>query len=299
MTGTGGKTSVTGTGGTAVGGGGGGGSLCGAVQLSATKTIAVGATLTVCAGATITFTGSASIAVGGTLVINGTESSPVRFTGTQASDGSWPGVVVQSGGTLTGTYFEIHGAALGVDAQDGSNFQIDHVLIDTTSQALNLASSGSLSHGVFHGLGDGQISPAINVENASPHIIDTLVNLGAYGAEDLIVVNGASAAPVFDHVEVSDSHCAFHVNDGSGLTISNSYLHHNAYGIMPGGSTGTVISHTNFEDNLINVGSCDTTATGQLIADYFQRQPADDSCLQLRLTNVVTAAYTTDIGPRP
>jgi hypothetical protein len=289
---------MTGSGGTAVGGGSGE-SLCGAVQLSATKTIAVGATLTVCSGATVTLTGAASIAVAGTLVINGTEASPVRFKGIQTSDGSWPGVVVQSGGTLTGAFFEIHGAALGIDAQDGSSFQIAHVLIDTTSQALNLASSGSLSHGVLHGLGDGQISPAILVDSASPHIVDTLVNQGAYGAEDLIVVNGSSAAPVFDHVEVSDSHCAFHVNDGSGLTISNSYLHHNAYGIMPTGSTGTVILHTNFEDNLINVGSCDTTATGQLTADYFQRQPIDESCLQFQLTNVVTAAYTTDIGPRP
>lgn len=280
-------------------GGGAGESLCGAVQLSATKTVAAGSTLTVCAGATVTLTSSASIVVAGTLAIEGTASSPVKLSGTQATEGSWPGLVVRSGGALIGSFFEVHGAALGIDAQAGSTFHIDHLLIDTTSQALNLASSGTVSHGVLHGLGDGQNSPAILVDSASPRVADTLVNQGAYDGVDLIVVEGSASAPVFDHVEVSDAHCAFHVDEGSGLTISNAYLHHSAYGIMPSGSTGTVIAHTNFEDNSVNVGSCDTIATGELSGDFFQGPATDDSCQQFLITNAATAAYTTDVGPRP
>jgi hypothetical protein len=164
---------------------------------------------------------------------------------------------------------------------------------------LSLASSGTLSHGVLHGLGDSQPGAALAISSASPHITDTLVDQGAYGAVDIITVDGATSGPVFDHVEVSDSHCAFHANQGSGLTISNSYVHHNAYGIMAIGATGTMISHSNFQDNSINVGSCVTTASGQLADDYFQGQPVDVSCGQFRLQNAVTAPYTTDVGPRP
>jgi hypothetical protein len=276
-----------------------GDSLCGAVQLTETRTIAAGSTVTVCAGTTVTMAASASISVAGTLLIQGTAADPVKFMGTQASAGFWPGVVLKSGGSLTGTYLEIHAAQVGISAEAGSSYQIDQLLIDTASEGLSLSSSGTISHGTLHGLGDNQAGPAIEVNSASPQISDTVVNQGAYGAVDIIIVSGAKSAPVFDHVEVADSHCAFHANEATGLVISNSFIHHNAYGIMAIDTNGTIISHSNFEDNSVNVGSCDATATGQLSEDYFQGMPTDSSCGKLRSTNGVLTPYKTDVGPRP
>jgi hypothetical protein len=173
-------------------------------------------------------------------------------------------------------------------------------LIDNSSQNLLLAASGTISHGVLHGLAENQPGTMISVTNASPRITDTLVDRGHYGVVDSIVVNGITSAPYFDHVEVSDTHCAFHINDSTGATISNSYVHHNAYGLMVGASTRAQILHNNFLDNTVNIGSCAGVATSGSVNDnYFAGTVFDSSCISLVSSGNAPAPYTTDVGPRP
>lgn len=299
--GSGGSTTIS-TGGAPVTGGGGatgGESLCGAVSLIANRTIAAGETVTVCAGTTITAASNVSLVVAGTLIVNGTASQPVRLQGTQAAARSWNGVVLMAGGTLNATYLEIHGAVLGIDARTGSAYAIDHLLIDNTTQNLNLDANGTIGHGTLHGMMANQAAPAITIDSASPHITDTVVDQGLYGGVDLVIINGATSAPVFDHIEIADSHCAIHMNVSAGLTLTNSYIHHNTYAFMMYSSTGNVFTHNNFTDNTINLGTCVPTTTAQVTGNFFQgAPPADTSCTSLEITGNAAAAYT-DVGPRP
>ena len=124
---------------------------------------------------------------------------------------------------------------------------------------------------------------------------------GLFQGVDMIVVGGAASAPLFDHVEVADSHCAFHFDTSTGATISNSFVHHNAYGFMVIGSTAGQVLHNNFEDNDINIGSCGLAASLVVAANYFVGEPfGDGSCTTLSVTGVTPPGpYTTGVGPTP
>jgi hypothetical protein len=185
-------------------------------------------------------------------------------------------------------------------ARPGSTFAIDHIVIDTSTMMLVLSSNGTIAHGTMHGLGDSQSSTPVFISSASPHITDTVLTQALYNGVDFVVVGGGTSAPVFDHVEVADSHCAFHFNDGSGAVISNSYVHHNAYGLMVIGSVNGQVSHNNFQDNSVNIGSCAGGST-LVVDNYFAGDPfGDGSCPNLGVTGVTPPApYTTGVGPRP
>jgi hypothetical protein len=272
--------------------------LCGAVQLAMPLTIAAGKTAVICAGATITASAGAGIQVQGTLLVQGTRQAPVKFVGAVHAPDSWVGIVLAGTGTLRATFAEIHHATFGLDARPGSTFEIDHILMDTSTQLLLLETSGTLSHGVLHGLSSEQgISPVIVVD-ASPRLVDTVIDQGLYNGVDMVVVNGAGAAPVFDHMEVADSHCAFHFNEGTGVTISNSVVRHNAYGVMVSASTNGKYLHNNFEDNQIHIGSCVPGLSAQITENYFAGSPLDGSCQYLTVTNAAVTRYLMDVGPR-
>jgi hypothetical protein len=136
------------------------------------------------------------------------------------------------------------------------------------------------------------------ITNASPQISDTVIDKGLFNGIDIIVVDGDNAGPVFDHVEVADSHCGFHVNSGSGMTIRNSYIHHNAYAMMVEGLVDGVFTHNNFMDNAVNLGACfgETVDAEQ---NYFQGAPQDGSCTNITFGASVSTPYTSDVGPRP
>jgi hypothetical protein len=278
----------------------GGEQLCGNVALDATRTVAAGTTLTICAGSTLTAASGVSLKVAGTLLVQGTAQSPVKLTGTTGSPGDWTGLVIQAGGQLTATYLEIHAATTGMAALAGAMFNIDHLLIDTSEGMLVLSSSGTIDHGTMRGLGDNQSSTPIYVSNASPRLSNTSVTEGLFLGVDMIVVGGVSSAPVFDHLEVADSHCAFHFDAGTGATISNSFVHHNAYGFMVIGSQDGHVVHNNFEDNQINIGSCASGST-EVTENYFAGAPfGDGSCGGLAVTGVTPPGpYTTGVGPTP
>jgi hypothetical protein len=291
--GTGGPSVGTGGASVATGGASADQTLCGAISVNATMTIAAGKTVAICAGSTLTLASSVSIDVQGTLLVQGTATSPVKFVGIGQTPGSWGGFILNAGGNLMATFTEVHGAGYAIDARAGSTFQIDHILMDNSQQLLQLATTGTLSHGILHGAG------AVFVSGGSPKLVDTVVSQGEYNGVDMIIVSGASAAPVFDHLEVADSHCAFHFNQGAGATISNSFIHHNAYGLMVGGSLNNQIVHNNFEDEAINIGSCAGTASAQVTGNYFVGSPFDGSCQSLTASGTVTAPHTVDVGPRP
>jgi hypothetical protein len=220
--------------------------------------------------------------------------------GTQHTPGYWTGIILGGTGKLAGSYAEIHDATNGVDARMGSTYDIDHIFIDNSSQELLLAASGTISHGVLHGLGPNQQGAMVSVNNASPRIIDTLVDRGSYQIVDSIIVSGATSSPYFDHMEVADTHCAFHFAGSTEATISHSYLHHNAYGMMVGSSPKVQILNNNFLDNSVNIGSCAPVVTGDVNDNYFAGMPFDSTCVGLlALNRVAPAPYASDVGPRP
>jgi hypothetical protein len=288
-----------GAGGSSSGAGGAGETLCGNVSLSETRTVAVGETLTICAGSTVTAASDVSLTVEGTLQIQGTAQKPVKLIGATDAPGAWTGLVLDAGGQVTATYLEIHGADTAVAARPGSMYSLDHLVIDTSSMMLVLSSNGTIGHGTLRGLGDSQFGTPVLITNASPQITNTSVTQALFGGIDMIVVDGSASAPLFDHLEVADSHCAFHFNQSNGATISNSFVHHNAYGLMVVSSLAGHIDHNNFEDNGTNIGSCAPSASEEVSGNYFAGVPfGDGSCQMLTVTGTTPAGpYTTGVGP--
>jgi hypothetical protein len=297
---------TTGAGGATSGGTGGatsgGDTLCGNVTLSTTRTVAAGQTLTICAGSVVTSADGVSLAVDGTLQIQGTAASPVKLIGATDAAGAWTGLVLDAGGQVTATYVEIHGADTAIAARPGSMYSFDHVVIDTSSQELVLSSSGTIAHGTLRGLGDSQYGSPVLINNASPQITNTSITQALFGGVDMVVVGGASSAPLFDHVEVADSHCAFHINQSTGATITNSFIHHNAYGFMVIDSQSGHFNHNNWEDNEVNLGTCESGIADEVADNYFQGVAfGDGTCAaSLAVTGTTPAApYATGIGPQP
>jgi hypothetical protein len=283
------------------GGAAGGDTLCGSVTLAAPRTIAAGETATICAGSTLTAASSdVSLTVEGTLLIQGTAQSPVKLVGATDADGAWTGLVVEAGGQVTATYVEIHDADIGIAARPGSMYSFDHVVVDTSTTMIVLSSNGTISHGTLRGLGNSQYNSPVLISSASPQITNTSITQALYQGVDMVVVGGSTSAPLFDHVEVADSHCAFHFNESNGATISNSFVHHNAYGLMVISSQSGHIDHNNFEDNSVDIGSCSNTASEEVADNYFAGDPfGDGSCPMLTVTGATpTAPYPSGIGPQ-
>jgi hypothetical protein len=271
---------------------------CGAMTLTTSVTVAAGQSLTLCAGSTLTVGSGARLNVAGRLLVQGTAALPVKLVGATSGAGAWTGVVLDAGGDLSATYLEIHDAETAIAARPRSSYAIDHLVIDNSSAMLVLSAGGTIAHGTLHGLGDNQQQTPVYVSSASPHISDTAVTQGVYLGIDMIVVGGAGSAPVFDHVEVADSHCAFHFESSNGAVISNSWLHHNAYAFMLGASVAGQVVHNNFQDNLVNLGSCGGAAL-EVADNYFEGAPLDDSCADLAVTGITPPGpYDSGVGPR-
>jgi hypothetical protein len=260
--------------------------------------VPAGKTLTICAGSSVTAAGATvGLTVQGKLVVQGEAGKPVKFAGAQGGSTDWTGIAVAAGGEVSATQLEIRNARTALEAKVGAAFTIDHLVIESCDAMLVLASGGSIAHGTLHGLGQNQESTPVAVTDASPRITDTVVTQGAFNGVDMIVVDGDSSAPVFDHLEVADSHCAFHFNGGNGATITNSFIHHNAYGFMVVGSTSGHVVHNNFQDNAVNIGTCAGGST-EVKDNYFGGPPFDRSCIRLMVTGAAPSTpYATGVGP--
>jgi hypothetical protein len=266
--------------------------LTGDWVLADNTTIAAGVTLTVDAGATLHGAASKTLTVQGTLAINGTSAAPVTFQSqAHAGPGGWGGIAIAAGGTANISWLTIHDASTALTTAGNSHFTIDHIVVDTSSATASIGSDGSITHGAFHG--NDASTPSFQVMNASPHITDTVFDHGSMGS-DYIIVNGTGSAPVFDHIEVTQSHCAFHNNQGM-ATITNSYIHGNAYALMLESSM-TSFQNSNLENNGIEIGDC-FGGTATLTGCYVQGTTFSGTTCGS--ANSPAAAPLTGVGPRP
>jgi len=275
------------------------------VAIMANKTILAGKVTTVCAGATITVSAGVNITVQGTLRVDGAAAMATKFQGAAHGPQGWTGLILASGGKLQMTYGEIHDAVTPIDAKAGSDFQVDHLLIDNSKNLLMLASGGTINYAVRHGMGAAQGKDPIVVTSASPHLLNTLIDKGNTNM-DFVTVNGTASAAVFDYVDITSCHCAFHFNDGNGITISNSNIHGNSYGLMVESSSNNHIVHNNFTTNTPNIGDCGADGSAEVKNNYFQG-PAfggNPTCNgKLTSATPATAAYPLTgagaVGPQP
>lgn len=274
--------------------------LTGDIDMPATTTIAPGVTLTLGAGATIHAGAGALLLVKGTLVANGTAGSEVAFQSkAHAGAGDWTGIEVASGGDAKLTHAAIHDASLAFQADAGSMFTIDYILIDTSSTIAELDADGTIGHGVLHGNGAKQQGDPIYVTSASPKFTDTLVDNSNAGT-DQINVSGKTSSPTFDHMEITNCHCAFHFNEGGHMSISNSYVHDTQYGLMVEHSLENEVDSNNFMANAVaNIGECMVDGSVTAKGNYFQsNKPFDGSC-SVQVHQNDAAMPLQNVGPRP
>lgn len=259
--------------------------------------INAGASLTLAAGTTVRVATGKRITVRGTLTANGTAASPVSIIAYVPTGGSdWEGLGVAGGGSLVLRGTTLRNATVAVQAAAGSSFDIDGALIEQSAAAAYLSSSGTIKYSVIHAQGAKQSGEPVVISDASPRISDTLID-NANGGTDMVAVNGVTSGPVFDHVAVQGSHCAFHLNGGIQVTVTGSLVKDNVYGMMVVGSKNTVVSGNNFTQNNINIGSCTTgsvTATG----NFFVGEIFDASCANQTVTGAQNSPLPA-VGPRP
>lgn len=271
--------------------------ISGAVSLTGDVTVAKTAKLTVAAGTVLSATGNYSLTVAGTLVVQGTAASGVQFT-TAAGTTGWGGVAVSGAGQATISYTQISGAQQAFAAAAGSSYAIDHLTIQQSYNGLSLAANGTVSKTVFTGVGQSQYGSPVRIQDSSPTFTDLKIEKGSSGT-DSIIVNGSSS-PQFDHVEVSNYHCAFHFNSGSNITINDSYVHDNYYAVMVDSASPFTFKNSNFMNNqTTNIGDC-SGATVMASGNYYGGGAAafDSSCAGQTNTSPVSSMIS-GAGYRP
>ncbi len=253
--------------------------LSGAVTLAGAVAVDPGATLTLEAGTTVTAGTGASLAVAGVLVVEGGSGTPVSFA--PAAGGSWQGLSVEAGGTLTASNLAISGFTAPFTAKAGAAWTIDGFQAQGTGGLLlDLRSSGHLTHAALHGAGAGQTTDSVAILDASPVLSYVLAD-GANRGNDFFRVDGDTSAPVFDHVDVSTAHCGFHFNGGTGIRVTSTVAHDLAYGIMVLQAQDLQVSGSDFTMDDVVVGICGggTVALSDVYADkvLFDASCADQS----------------------
>jgi parallel beta-helix repeat protein len=223
-------------------------------------------------------------------------AGPVKVAGVAAGSSAWAGLVLENGGSIVATWTEIRGANLAVSAKVGSKYSFDHLVVENSQAMFVLASTGTVSHATWTGLGPSQNVKPVLIHSASPKFTDSAFDNGEKGSPDIVNVDGATSAASFDHLEVTGTHCAFHFDFGSGCSITNSYIHDNSYALMIQSSTNTKIEHNSFEGNSVNLGDC---SGGSVVAtgNYFQGPVFNKSCGSQTSTDNKPAPLT-DVGPR-
>jgi len=271
--------------------------LSGDVEVTTDLTIAVGSIVEVMPGTVFHAAAGTQVIVLGTLEGTGTTDSPIRFqSATHTGPGEWQGLTIKSGGTVHLSGFEVHDATMALNIEAGSSFTLDHFLVDTSSTMAQVNASGALTHGQMHGLGSAQASDTIDVANASPTFTDVVFSQ-AGPSSDLVHVDGTTSSPVFDHVELSAAHCAFHFNAGTKVSVSHSYVHDTVYGVMVLASKGTIVTESNWEKNSTQIGLC-TGGNVDATNVYFDSSVFDATCTGQKNSSPAPTPIT-DVGARP
>ena len=275
--------SSAGSGGSSAGSGGSGGdpnttTLSGDVYWDTDYKVPFGKTLVLEAGTTVHVGLGAEVVIEGTLVTSGTAASPVTLQSQpHVGAGDYIGLRIAAGGDAKLTYLTIHDATLGLATDAGSTYTATQLTIDTSSTIAVLQSTGTITGGAFHGLGAAQANDLVLILGASPTISNVLADSGNAGV-DFFHFEGVNEAPVFDHLEVTGVHCAFHFGEGQGATIQYSSVHDVYYGLMVLGSLDTQVIGTNLVANGVNLGDC-TTGTITATGCYVDTTTYDGTCV--------------------
>lgn len=270
--------------------------VSGTVLLDNDTLVPAGVTLTVQPGTTVRVKASKLLSIKGVLAIPGTAAQPVKFL-VDGGTGTWVGINLSGTGQATLSYIELRDALVGLFAMAGTTYVVDHMLIERSDAALTLASTGTITKSVIHGRGVDQISAPVQIIGGAPQLTDVLID-NARGNVDMIVVSGTTTSPKFDHLEVTQSHCAFHFNEGQGITLTNSYVHDNSYALMVYGSKGNQLSGNNFVSNSVHIGVC-SGGTMTTSGNFFSSAAFDQGC-GATLTNTAPAgAMLQGAGVRP
>jgi hypothetical protein len=269
--------------------------VSGDVFAATTSTIATGATLTVQAGAVVRVAAGASLVVNGTLLINGTKTSWVELDSqTRTGAGLWAGLVVGATGVATLNHVNFHHAALALTTQAGSSATVTGFRIDTSSAALSIGAASTFRYGTVHSLGVAQAASPLSIAAASPTFTDVVFD-NANAGVDMIVISGGGAT--FDHVEVTQCHCAFHFGAGQNITVRGSTIHDNAYALMNYGALNTRFEGSNLTVNTVNIGIC-TGGTFVGVGNYAAGSMFDTTCAT-QMNTTPSATALTGVGPRP
>jgi hypothetical protein len=271
------------------------------VKVDKTLEIPAGKTVRVGPGTTFAVTGAdTQIHVVGTLIVEGSDSSLVNFSG--GDPRSWHGIVVEKGGNLKLTHAKIGGAAYGIWAMPGSDFTVDYTEIGTSFKAAIIQSNGSFAHTKFEATTPDSISLAsevsvddpngtLTIMDASPSVTNSQFD-GSSGFTDMVRIGGNSS-PTFDHVYLHSAHCGFHTSGGTNTSahITNSIFEDLAYGIMAY-ATKPIVEDSVFLKNTTDIGMCTgatkdngpvlknnnyTGGEAQIDATCFDITPADPS----------------------
>lgn len=237
----------------------------GEVPVTADLVIPAGKTVRVGPGTTFKVSMGVKVQVLGELVVQGSETSPAAFVGGGVPR-SWYGLVVESGGKLTLDHAQISGASYGLWTMPGSQFSVDHSVIDTSFKAAIVQSDGTFTRTRFKASVPETVSLASEVSvddpngcmtimDASPTVTDCRFD-GASATTDLVRIGG-QASPTFDHVYLHDAHCAFHTYGGTNTSarISNALIENFSYGFMAY-TTKPIVEHSVFKNNSADFGIC-------------------------------------------
>jgi hypothetical protein len=273
--------------------------LMGMAAIGGDLTVPAGITLTLAAGTTVTVVSGHALNIQGTLAVKGTAASPVVFN-TAPGAAAWSGIAVANGGTANLAYAQINNAQVAFSAGAGTTYTVDHLSIQTSQNGLDLHANGTVTKTTYVGLGQNQSGSPVAVWDSSPSLTDIQIS-GGNNFHDCIIVNGATSAPQFDHTEVSSYHCAYHFNDGTNITVSNSYIHDNAYAVMVSGVMPFHFTTSNLVNNsTANIGECfgaagAVTASGNF---YGGAMAFDSTCVNQTNTSPSNTMLTS-AGFRP
>lgn len=283
------------------------------VVLTSDLVVPAGETLRVGPGTTFEAGANVSIRVEGTLIVEGTSDRPVRFTG-DGNPRSWPGIVVESGGRVEMTDFEVVDANYGIHAKPGSGYTLEAGEFGNSFKAMVLQADGMVRNARVHatdGFGFALVNEvSIEGVNGTLTIIDaspTVENSTFDGGSNLVdmIRVGGNSAPTFDHLYITGAHCGIHANgaDRPGIVVRNSIFEGMSYGLMLYTSAPT-IEDSVFLNNSADYGFCfgATTQHRPTLSGNFYSDTTplvDPSCFQIGVDEASPATtQNPDAGPQ-
>ena len=274
---------------------------CGAGDISDRWNIGAGETAAVCAGSVITMATRQFVTIEGTLILAGTPDEPIVFKSADGEAADWRGMVVTDGATLDLRNVRISDAVLALHAEPGSVLIAQGLVLENSSNTILIESDARIDASTFHALGEDQeaLSQPFKINEASPVITNSMLDNGN-PFHDQITIVGYSSSPAFDHMEVMDSHCGVHMQEGTGIILTNSVIHGVSYGVMAGAAIGSRVEGNVFYDNVNDVGLCYGEDAPSLDGNFFGEDGAafDPACEEKITVNPTADVEPENAGPQ-